>query len=367
MKPFSALYYIKENRGRSILLICMFILSYIAWLGGVYVTNIATVFDYSIEESVNKCAIVYPISGNDDQAQIEALVTEVSEEEGVTILKQGVVSSISFKSIMNGMNNGYMGISFLNVDDFKTYCRVQGIACDFDNLKPGSVIMGELAAANRGMEIGDTLEEKDEESVYGVYTLDAVLDARGIEVYYIDTGVNGSNNGWILLADGMSEAEFADYTSQLAEDYQVQVMNKSYMTETISGQLNSLNYIYAFIVVLVAIVMAITINAAFVGMYQHREPEFAVYMAIGKTRGQVVAKLAGELLLMDVIGLILGGFIVFCGIYLLNNLYYMPNGLKMEYYHPLALAGMLLCNLMILLPLMISRSRQMMKVDICEY
>lgn len=367
MKPFSALYYIKENKGRSILLICMFILSYIAWIGGVYVTNMASVFDYSIEETMNKSVMVYPGSSDNYQDQMDEFFADVIEEDGVQIFRQGVVSSIQFNAMLNGLTIGYGGYSFLSVDDFRTYCRIKGLECDFDSLKPGSVIMSELAAANRGMKIGDTLEEKEDENVYGIYTLDAVLDVKGIEVYYIDTGKNGSNYSYILLADGMDEAEFAAYTNQLKENYNVAIYDKSSITEEIYSQLKSINNIYAFIVVMVAVVMAITINAAFVGMYQHREPEFAVYMAIGKSRRQIVAKLAGELILMDIIGLVSGGIIVFCGIYLLNSLYFIPKGLMMEYYHPLAFTGMMLCNLMILLPLMISRSRQMIKSDICEY
>ena len=39
MKPFSAMYFVRENRTRCFLLIFMLFLGYVAYLGGLYVTN----------------------------------------------------------------------------------------------------------------------------------------------------------------------------------------------------------------------------------------------------------------------------------------------------------------------------------------
>lgn len=365
MKSFSPLYYIRENRLRSVLLISMFVLSYIAWLGGLYVTNTSDMFGISME-IFDKCAVIYPFSDEDDWEELDKAEKAAEKEEGVTVMQQGVVSSIMFQTIM-AYKTGFFGTSFCSVEDFKEYCRVQGISCDFSRLKAGSVIMGGLAAKNRGMKTGDKLIEEESENIYGSYTLDAVIDSLGYEVYYIDQGKNGTNYSYILLADGMSEQEFAKYTKSMGEEFSIQVINKEYCKDMISRQLNSLNYIYIFIVILLAVVMAVTINAAFVGMYQHREPEFAIYRAIGISKWQIIGKVTGELLLMDIIGILTGGVILFTGVYLFNNLYLLPRGLVLFYYHPLALGGMLFCNLMVLIPLILTRSRQLLRADVCEY
>ena len=39
MKPFSAMYFVRENRTRCFLLIFMLFLGYVAYLGGLYVTT----------------------------------------------------------------------------------------------------------------------------------------------------------------------------------------------------------------------------------------------------------------------------------------------------------------------------------------
>ena len=139
------------------------------------------------------------------------------------------------------------------------------------------------------------------------------------------------------------------------------------LEEHINKQLESLNLIYAFIMILLAVIMAVTVNAAFVGMYQRRHFEFAVYRAIGISKGEIVKKIVGELLCMDGIAVMAGGAIFFLGLYLFNHLVLYPAGKYLRYFHPLALFCALLCNLAVLLPLMITRSRQMLKADMCDY
>lgn len=365
MKAFSPAYYVKENKSRSILLILIFILSYGAWLGGLYATNIISMFEYNME-TFRKVAIFHPSESDDHFEALNDAYEAVKKKDNVIIMQQGITSNLSSTSIM-GFDNNYPGLGFRTVDDFKTFCRITGVTCDFDNLKAGSVIMSPLMANNRGMQLGDTLKEKENDSIYGKYTLDAITNDKGYSTYYIDTGVNGENHSYILMADGMSEQEFADYTEELANEYNISMLNKQGFEEDIHQQLNSINYIYVFIVILLAIVMAVTINAAFVGMYQHRQPEFAIYRAIGISKKRIIGKVAGELLLLDVIGLVLGGIIMFTGIYLFNNLYLIPRGLKFFYYHPVALFGMLLCNLLVVIPLILTRSRKLIKADVCEY
>jgi len=365
MKPFSAGYFIKENRMRSILLVFMFILSYIAYLGGLYITNIRSMFEYSLER-MDRYAVMYPEGEDIDFEQFEKVKEKVSKEEGIIIFQQGVISGLFTDSIM-GFENNYSAVSFRSVEDFKTFCRVVGIRCDFEQLKGGSLVLSSLAASNRGMKIGDSLKEKEDESVYGSYTLDAITDEEGYSYYYMDDGRNGTNLSYVLLADGMTEQDFARYVEMLEQEFKVDISSRQSMEEMLDRQLGSLNYIYMFIVVLMAVVMAVTINAAFVGMYQHRQPEFAVYRAIGISKRRIVGKVAGELLLMDLMGIIAGGIFLLLGVYLLNQLYLIPRGLMLFYYHPMALMGMLFCNLLVLIPLLVTRSRQLLKADICTY
>ena len=139
------------------------------------------------------------------------------------------------------------------------------------------------------------------------------------------------------------------------------------LKDNILLEYKSFNMIYTFIVILLSVILAVTINAAFVGMYQRRNFEFAVYRAIGISKQRIISKIIGELVCLDFITLTIGGGIFFLALYLFNNLVLYPTGKYLNYFHPLALFGLVLCNITILVPLIITRCRQLLKADICEY
>ncbi|MBQ7943795.1 MAG: ABC transporter permease [Lachnospiraceae bacterium] len=362
VKPFSAGYYIAQNRLKCGLLIFMFFLTYIAYLGGLYVTNIPTMYEFAAQR-MEKYAVISPSSKDADWSQFEGAVRKLQEEDRITMLQQSVFSYIYTKSIMS-FELSYPRHAFRTVEDFKTFCDYMGITCDFENLKEGSFIASKLMANGRNMKIGDALIQRKDENVYQDYTLDAITDEEGYTTYFINDNVNYN---YILLPTGMTLEEFHEYMNELEEEFEISVSDvESYREETVRD-FGSFQVIYAFIVVLLAVVMAITINAAFVGMYQHRESEFAVYRAIGISKGRIIGKIIKELLLMDAMGIVFGGVVMLLAIYLLNELALIPQGWMLLYYHPTALWGMLLCNITVLVPLVLSRSRKLLKADICAY
>lgn len=365
MKPFSAMYFIKENRTRSCLLIFMFVLTYITYLGGIYISNLEQMWSYSLEE-YKKYAIIYPTTTDVNGEEYEKALQKIKENEKLTSFQAGVFSFLFTKTIM-GFSNDFPQHSFRSVQDFQSFCEIAGIECGFSKLKKGSFITSYLGANNRGMKLGEQLKQLEDERVYGTYTLDAVLQKKGYLYYYIDNGQGGENYSYYILPKNMSEQEFEQYLQELKKEYDVHINDYVSVSQDIQRQFNSFYRIFMFIVIFLAVVMALVINAAFAGMYQHRQPEFAVYRALGMGKGDIIKKVLKELLLMDVIGLIIGGVLLFLGIYLLNYLYLIPRGWKLFYYAPYALLGMLLCNITVLVVIMITRSHQLRKVDICQY
>lgn len=362
MKPISAWYFIKENRVRCGLLAFMFVLTYLAYIGGLYATNVQTAFDYQ-KEGMKDYAAISPSASDGDFSQFKSAMEEIQKNTDIKLIKQGVISRICVKSVM-GFQNVYDQWAFNSVEDFKAFCEYRGVKCDFDSLTTGHVVMSQMAANNRGLEIGDKLVGWEDDVLLHSYTLGAITDEEGYWIYYIN---EEENLNYIMLRGDLTEEEFAKYTGELDEKYNVNVFDREVMIENIDIQLGGFNFIYAFIVVLVAIIMAVTVNAAFVGMYQHRKPEFAIYRAMGITKGQIVRKIAGELLLIDVVGMAAGGALMMLILYLLNELVLFEQGLWLNYYHPFALIGLLACNLAVLVPMMLTRSRQLLKADICEY
>lgn len=361
MKPFSAGYFIRENKTRCFLLIFMLFLGYVAYLGGLYITNPRDNWELPISY-YRRMVKVNEIAG--DEENFARFLEEVEESGKAIVLKNGSYNAFNWNSIM-GFESGQTSLTFLTVQDFKIYCEAMGIVCDFKNLKSGSMIMSERFAKNVGLEIGDKIGKDYSENILREFTLDAVTKEDGYVLYFITEEEDYMVNAILISKEGVPGEEVYQFAHERKEKYNLYMQED--LEEHINKQLESLNLIYAFIMILLAVIMAVTVNAAFVGMYQRRHFEFAVYRAIGISKGEIVKKIVGELLCMDGIAVMAGGAIFFLGLYLFNHLVLYPAGKYLRYFHPLALFCALLCNLAVLLPLMITRSRQMLKADICDY
>ncbi len=361
MKPFSAMYFIRENKTRCILLMFMLFLGYVAYLGGLYVTNPRDNWELPIAY-YRRMVKVNDIAG--DEESFARFLEEVEESGKATVIKNGSYNAFNWNSIM-GFENGQSSLTFLSVQDFKTYCDAMGIVCDFENLKSGSMVMSERFAKNIGIGIGDKVDKDFDENILREFTLDATTKEDGYLLYFITDEEDYMLNALLISKEGVTGSEIYEFAHSRKEKYNISIHND--FEKYINDQTEPFNVIYTFIIILLAVIMAVTVNAAFVGMYQRRHFEFAVYRAVGVPRKEIIGKIVKELLCMDGIAVTAGGGIFFLALYLFNQLALYPAGKYLRYFHPLAFFGALLCNLAVVLPLMVTRSRQMLKADICEY
>lgn len=363
MKPFSPLYFIKENASRCLALMLMIFLSFGCYLGGLYVTN--PLDNWKVPLSYYETMRTSGASALDaDYSLYEAFRQDMEQHPNILVMELGRSHKFSWNTVM-GFEIGTFSLTFRSVEDFKTYCDFFDIECDFTNLTSGSLILSERLANNKGLKLGDVVDKDDYKQVYNTFTLDALTTEEGYCQYYIDdTPVDHPN--LLLLPKDISTEEFLDIYTEARERNSVSILNGA-LREVINQEYEAFNLIYTFIVILLAVILAVTINAAFVGMYQRRQFEFAVYRAIGISRKRIIGKIVGELLYLDLITLVIGGGIFFLALYLFNNLVLYPAGKYLNYFHPLALLGLLLCNVTILIPLIVTRCRQLLKADICEY
>ena len=142
----------KQNKKRSFLLVFMFVLTFAIYIAGLYISNVSTMFGYSMERN-KKIARIRPYNTDESYEDFYKAVKKLEEEKKITDLPQGRLSDIYFESIMN-FNAGDANYSFRNKEDFETYCEFTGIKLLDKNkeLGNGSVIMSSLQASNRGME-----------------------------------------------------------------------------------------------------------------------------------------------------------------------------------------------------------------------
>lgn len=363
MKPFSPLYFIKQNKSRCILLMFMIFLSFGAYLGGLYIYTPQENWEYACEIEDNMVE-VYQSSGDSKAANYKAFREEMKKRDDVIVIEEGWYNQIDRKTVM-GFTDGSLCYTFRTVDDFKLFCEHNDIECDFSNIKPKTVILSRLMADSKGYKVGSVISHDDEDNnlEYDL-TVAALTEEHGYTQYYI--GQDGeTNNDMLLLGKGISAEEVRRYAAEIAQKYPVNFAQS--LREEIDEMFSIFNTIFFVVVIFLAIILSVTVNAAFVGMYQRREFEFAVYRAIGISKKKIIRKIAGEILFMDVIVLIVGGGIFFLALYLFNELVLASSGVYLVYTAPIAVIALVLCNLMTVIPLILTRSRVLLKADICNY
>lgn len=365
MKPFSPLYFIKENKARCAVLIFMIFLSFAAYLAGLYVMNVVTSFEEFGAELYQKSAFL-GLNARDEETMkgYEEAAEDVRNKEGVRLLELGWGNYLNVESMMS-FTVGYQSLTFLTEEELKLFFEVNDIGCELSGLEGRSVIMSERLANNLGLQQGDVLTPEEFSGVSEEYTLVAITDQTTYASYfYKDRGEVGN---YLVLNTGMSKPEFEAYLGSLEQNYPASVHDYEADMREVDRTFSFLPKIYISVLVLLAIIMAVTVNAVFVGVYQSRTFEFAVYRAIGMGKRKITGKIVGELLWMEGIALVGGGATFFLGLYLLNHLVLYPAGKYLDYFNNVAFAGLAICNVIILVPLILTRCRQMHRADICEY
>ena len=365
MKPFSPLYFIKENKARCAVLILMIFLSFAAYLAGLYVMNVITSFEDFGEELYDSTALVYVKTRDEEGFQgYRDAVEAMRQEEDIHFVDLGYYNYLNVECIMS-FTVGYQSLTFLNKEDFKLFCEMKGITCDVDSLGSRSAVMSERMANRLGLKIGDVLTPEKFNGVSEEFKLEAITNQTTYAYYFF--AEDGEPMNAMILNTGMGKQQFEAYLDRLEAQYPVQMHGYEEDKAETDRTFSFLPKIYIAVLVLIAIIMAVTVNAVFVGVYQGRTFEFAVYRAIGMGRRKITGKIVGELLWMEGIAMIGGGVLFFLGLYLLNHLVLYPAGKYLDYFNKVAFAGLIICNGIILIPLILTRCRQMHRADICEF
>lgn len=366
MKSFSPVYFIKENKGRSALLMVMLMLGFGVYIGGLYITN--TYHNWELPFRYDEKMITVTANESDGNAdEYKRFLKEAKQSEEVTVVELGVYNGFGWKTIM-GFENGNYAITFRTVEDFKKYCECMGTTCDFSVLEPGSMVMSEKFAKNKGLKLGDVIDKNFDKQMYSEFQLDALTQEDGYTVYFI-ADEEEEQNGCIVIGNDIKGSKLRDFVYGLREKVEGEkgIHINIGIREQVEPQFEMFFQIYIFVVFFLAIILAVTINAAFVGMYQKRQFEFSVYKAIGISNKRIVGKIVGELLLIDLLAFVAGTGITMLAIYLFNHISLYPKGLYLKYFDELSFVAFLLCNGIAIVPLIVTRSRQMLKADICDY
>ena len=376
MTPFSPLTYISRNRGRVISIILILACTCVVFMGGMYIDNIGDTCIYGYEEP-SQYAVWYMQGNNNDIIdERSAYIDELDELLPECAKNTLAVStpSVSYKSIM-GFKMSITGFFMRSREDFNTFVEYTDILPQGTTVSDGGLIISEWLANNWGVKEGDVIKGQGEfEDVYFPVDMrvEKVLPLKGIQIYGWSSEINGSS-GMILPTEkgtahdaGLSDA-LNEFRQEIKEKYpHITVTTNETLKENVNDSISFLTYIFWAIILIVAVVFAVTVNATFAAMYDKRKYEFSIYKAVGFSKGKIFGKIFGELLAMDGLGLLVGGTACFVIVSILNELLW-DQGQHLIRPSVLGIIGTLICNLAIIAPVLLSNMRRVRKYDVTVY
>lgn len=365
IKPFSSVYYIRENKGRAFIAMFMMFLTVGMLIAGNYIYSLYWTFEPEIEFNDKVVSAEY-LSIDETGEDFQSFLEEVKADENLKcVTKTGRgFSSMLHNSVLN-LPIGGDSYTFNSVEDMEAVLSHVGIKGDFSNCKNRSVVLSEEFAKDKGIELGDIIGPEFDEDLSAEWTVDAIIPGGGFASFYIYEDDEANHARAYIYSETMEGQELRAYLTNMLGDRQVEI--KRHFKEGIDEQFRAYFVIFYAVVILIAVVLAVTVNSVVTGQYMKRIYEFGVYRALGRSKREVKTKVAAEIIGMNVIACAVGIGISSIFTYLINELLYIPTGRYLLYFSDLGIKGFLLCDLMVVIPLVLSKGRMMCKADVTEF
>lgn len=364
MRPRSAFKYIKENKGRSILIIFMFFLTVVLAVAGNYIESMNWYWERAFLYD-DRAPMVGAVSSDEEFRDFEAVMKDLTEDSDLIVLRR---SSLGYTGLDWKCTMGYeMGsVSYVvdNRDDLQKLFDRMGVECDLTNVGQRSVVMSKALAANRGLKLGDTLDSSVDSNITGKYTFDAMIDDDSFILFYVESNPDNSLRAYVMSDDLEGDALRSRIEDIIGDR---NVMMSQSLRKAVTEQFAPFNLIFLASAFLVSIMLSVTVNSVLTGHYLKRLYEFGVYRAIGWTRRNVIGKVFCEIIVMDIIAILLGVAVMLLATFMLDQLVYMPSGQYLPYVSKIGIAGAVLSNILVVVPSMILQGRRMAKADVTEF
>lgn len=364
MRPESAFKYIKENKGRSLLIIFMFFLTVVMAVAGNYLDSMNWYWERAFEYD-GRAPMISAVSSDEEFKDFEAVIGDLQNDSELTVLRRSSVgySGLDWKSTM-GFDMGSVSYVLDNRDDLQKLFDRMDVECDLSNVGDGSVVMSRSLAANRGLELGDVIDASVDSSISGRYTFDAMIDDDSFILFYVESNPGNSLRAYIL-SDRYEGEELRSKIEGIIGDRNVLLTTS--LRKAVSDQFAPFNLLFIAGIVLISVMLSVTVNSVLTGHYIKRTYEFGVYRAIGWTRRNVFVKVFCEIIVMDLIAVLAGTGAIFLATFLMDQLLYLPKGQFLPYCSWIGVTGASLGNLLVVVPSVIFQGRKMMRADVTEF
>lgn len=378
MKPFSPLCYIKNNLKRAITLILLISTVGFCYVGGLYISS-ATDSYMKIYDTAKDYYMFYERNHEGSINEFESAYKEIEKSDAIgKIIYTNWNSSFICENIM-GLNYYVEVVAFTSTENFEYFNKVTKSVPENIKLNPGEIVITDKLATMFDLKIGDTITpdtDKDKYNFFETYTVKAIVEDKS----YISFAISNNNHGSTPLAiRKITENESKEQIEKARHDMDVIFKNlyDKYPNMTFKSHERLVNdvkdifemfyLIYYAICFVVTLVIAVTLNAIFVGAYNKRKFEFSVYKAIGFSKKEINKKIISEILLINFIGLISAAILTVLSLLIINVIILYPQGMWMNYFHKTSMIVAMLCDIAIIVPVIFFRLRKIKKYDVTEY
>ena len=368
--------YIKRNKGRAVSIILMLTCTCIIFMGGMYIDNVYDQFTYAYEEPSRYAFWVKSGNNNDVKDEADDFLSNIDRylpECAGTYLDADILYG-STESIM-GFSNGNSWVFLKSREDFDTFVKYTDLLPKDIEIDDGELVLSEQLANNWGLKEGDVISGTGDDVQIGLPSpmkVKKILPLKGMQIYGWSSDM--ITYGGVILATkentsqnpGFSE-ELNRFKDRVETDYPhiIVITNESEIRDT-KEQMGILTYLFMILIVIVAIVFAVTVNATFAAMYDKRKYEFSIYKALGFSKKKMFGKVLGELVAMDGIALLIGGILCFALVKILNEILW-ERGLYFIRPSVMGILGTIVCNIAIIIPVVMANMRRIKKYDVTVY
>lgn len=281
-------------------------------------------------------------------------------------------SGFEYTSSMT-FNMQSISIFFESNDDLQLYrTRTDAYPEDFE-LKEGEAVVSEMLAKNWGVKVGDVLDEDFDNLWISGAPLKIAHISKGEGIFFYAVDPNYSNNSTLmyLRSEGVSDEEASrainELTSKIRNDHpEVSFIQREEYSREFKDSLSFMVFILYFIVALVSLVIAITINALFAAAYDKRKYEFSVYKALGFSNLKIFGKVAGEVLIINAAALIVGGICCSIALMMLQSVL-EPKGMGFVRFSPEGMLAMIISDLLVVIPVILFNWKRVRKYDVTVF
>ena len=366
MRPLSPLYYIRENKIRSLIIIFMFFLTTLLFLAGNYIDSVYYYWDSYMDYS-DKMLDVSALSTDEDYREFGEFYKDLLADDALIVMPRSPRGYVGLQWMSTmGFSMGSSSFIFETPEDLKTAFEVFGINADLSEVEDGTVCISTALAAQYGLKKGDVIDSSIREGFIGSYRIAALLDDDSFTVFYVENSdYDGDPVRLNVLGRNISGDELYQHIIQLQGDRKADISRPA--REEIDKQFEPFILIFVAGIIFLSIILSVVVNSVITGQFIERRYEFGVFRAIGLTKGEIYRKVALELLVMDYIAYLAGAVFILLFTLLMNELVYLPKGQYLPYYSDIGLNSFLTSNALVMVPTIFLKGRSMSKCDVTEF